>query len=79
MTPSMPKMVPETFSPEKIAEYIKPRTPEEIAAMTPQEQQARLGVLKMIQNGLMTPKQIKAQKRKSKFSARLQQRLNSPK
>lgn len=65
----------QVFDPARVMEYAKPLTEEEIAALTPEQAKARLGVLKMIQAGMMTPKQIKIQRRKSKYSARLKQRL----
>lgn len=63
------------FDPERIAEYIKPLTDEEIAALTPEQARARLGVLRTIQQGAFTPKQLKKQRQKQKFSARLAARL----
>lgn len=63
------------FDPELVKAYAKPLTDEEVRALTPQQAQARLGILKMIKAGMMTPKQIKKERRKNKFSARLKQRL----
>lgn len=65
----------QVFDPARVMEYAKPLTKEEIAALTPAQAQARLGVLKMIQAGMLTPKQIKIQRRKNKYSERLKQRL----
>lgn len=65
----------QSFDPELIQKYSKPLTPEELAALTPAEVQARLFLLKAIQSKSMTPKEIKHHKRSQKFSAKLAARL----